>query len=190
MRRWSKALLGVGITVAIIAIVIFSLIQLGIIRPAEYRVGDLIVIAPGGTRLPGGWRIGGWDVVQQSEENIIFEMVGITEIESIFVSYVGRPRIPDENEYLPLENLLQGGLRQIYFDKLDLVDLSYAQIAGENACVFSGYTSGPPKRYVHELWVGHGDKWYWIGYWNMRSIFVGLHHSDFNQFLNELRFAS
>lgn len=210
MKCSTKVAAGIGTTVAIVICILF------IIPAKNYRVGDLIVTLPSGTRLPGGLRRSDWHTVKVSENELIFKIVVLEPVvrrsefithELISVSHhVGTGVVPsiEDIQYLSkgksqVSSVLGLMLQRFLREGFEIGEgSSFTKIAGADAYRFElvkrevpigQWLKGEHTQYAWYIVVWKGD-WYLITYSNFDDARPGAHFSDFGLFLEELKFVN
>jgi len=183
------------VLVGIIAIVVaYLLIQPRVTGAAEkYRVGNLVVTSPGGTR-PGDW-----NKLDHNETRLTFaaSTKNNTHVidESIMVRYQkGIGTIPSEgtSKYLSqgkanLASAIGYLLQQFVQEGFEAKNGSFTEIAGTDAYRSEFVKHEVPTEYVLYIVIWKED-WYLITY-TSRSASPGAHLPDFERLLVQLEFV-
>lgn len=178
----------------IIAIVAILLTQLSVTRTVEkYRVGNLVVASPGGTR-------GDWNKMDDNETTLAYavstENNTLVVNEFIVVRYrkdVGT--IPSEgaSEHLSpgkakLARVLGFKLQKSVQEGFEVgKGSSFTEIAGADAYRFELIKREVPAQYTLDIVIWKED-WYFITYVSSGTT-PGPHLPDFEAFLEELEFV-
>lgn len=166
------------IAVAIVLVIIIGAIAafayLQFFRPREYKGGDLTAT------IPRGWKI--------TEVENGFKAEGLDGA-SIQVNVLSRTWVPDEDMYLPLENMVNY-IRETGFPDYSKIGDQATKICGENAHRFEwSYTSQGIEARVIWIVTAKGASWYLIQGMTVMPLYNEF-TSVFNKFLGELRFVS